>query len=336
MKRAVTILGLALSTIALIWIGLQLDLARAWSSLGRAELDLVALAALVYSSLFILRGLRWSRLLVPLASVSVRTATEVFLVGFFVNNLLPARLGDVARGVVLSRSTTVPAVASLSSIVLERVLDGLTVVLFLTVALEAAPPSADWVRGFQVMMTAAFAGALALCVAVVVARTRTLAVAERILSFAPRLCRTTQDLLNRVADGFMSLSSGRRIAEVGVLSLAIWSIEVLVYLILSKAFGFSMNPFGLMLVMAILTLGLSAPSAPAFVGVFEGLIMSAIGLYGVSESEAFAFAVMLHAVHFLPGSVLGLWAATKNGIEWSAISSESGSAPSPKAGAPAR
>ena len=322
MKRAVAILGLILSAAAVVWLGAQLDLERAWAALRGARPELIGLAAVLYTSLFVLRGLRWSRLLKPVAPVSIPSATEVFLIGFVANNVLPARLGDVARGIVLARQAALPTVASLSSVVLERIFDGLTVVFFLSVALEAAPPSADWVRSFQTMAATAFTLALALCVAIAVARTQTLAIAHRMLTFLPvRMRFALQSLLTRIADGLMSLSSRRLFAEVCFLSLVIWSVEVLVYIVIAKAFGFSVPAFGLVVVMAVLTLGLTAPSAPAFVGVFEGLIVSAIGLYGISGSEALAFAVVLHAVHFLPGSILGLWAATKSGIELSSIPS---------------
>ena len=103
--------------------------------------------------------------------------------------------------------------------------------------------------------------------------------------------------------------------EVLGLSLLVWSLEISVYVLVGKAFGLGVPAHGMALVMCVLTLGLTAPSAPAFVGVFEGLVVAAIGVYGVGDPLAPAFAVAMHIIHFLPGTLLGAVASWRLGLK---------------------
>jgi uncharacterized membrane protein YbhN (UPF0104 family) len=141
---------------------------------------------------------------------------------------------------------------------------------------------------------------------------RAIALATRPLpaSLRPRV----EALALRLLAGVLVLRSPTRTLTVVALSLAVWALEVGVYVLLARAFHLALDPSALTLTMAVLTLGLTAPSAPAFVGVFEGLVVAALALYGVGTSEATAFAIGLHLVHFVPGTALGLWAAARMGI----------------------
>ena len=144
--RIVTWLGVALSVGILGYMAVQFDLENTVEALRVANLTWLLPAAVLYLALFPLRGMRWRWLMRGVAEVPVRTATEVFMVGAMANNILPARLGDVARALVLSRQVGIPATTTFSNVMLERILDGLTVVGLLASVLVVAPPGAEWVR----------------------------------------------------------------------------------------------------------------------------------------------------------------------------------------------
>lgn len=312
------LVGLLISLALVTALVMSLDLGAVRAALGRAQPGPLALATLVYCALFPLRGLRWSLLLEPLAPVSPTLATRGFLVGFMANNVLPARLGDVVRALVLAREARVPRSATFATVLLEKVFDGVTVVGILGLALAlvpVAPDRAAQLRAVAGLMGLVFGGALTVCVLLAAMEGPTLARARRVLTPLPdRVGEALLNLLGKLASGLHVLRRPRRTAAILGLSITIWGLEVVVYGFVAGALGAALPFWGLALVMAILTLGLTAPSAPGFVGVFEALVIPALGLLGVPPEEAAAFALLLHAIHYVPGTLLGLAAAWMSGL----------------------
>lgn len=311
--RLVTWLGLLLSAGLLAWIATRFDLAAAGAALRLAQPGWLILATLVYCALFALRGVRWSILLTPMAPVSWRTAAEVFVVGFMANNVLPARLGDVARAYVLSRRRGIPAAGTFSSVMLERIFDGLIVVAFLNGVLWAAPPEGGWIRPVAYLSAAVFVGALGACAVAAFFEAPLLALLRRLLG-GSALGERLAGLVSRLARGLHALKSPKQTAQVIALSVVVWAIEVVVYVLVAKAFGLTIPTLGLVLTMCLLTLGLVAPSAPGFLGVFETVVVQALALYGVGGDAGLAYAVTLHLIHYVPGTLLGLAFTWKSGL----------------------
>lgn len=305
--------GIALSAVLVVVLVSTLDLEAVGAALAAAKPWPLLLATAVYAALFPLRGMRWSLLLKPLAEVPVPLATRAFLVGFMANNVLPARLGDVVRALVLARRAEVPRSSTFATVMLEKVFDGLIVVGFLTLA-SAALETRE-MGPVAAFMGAVFGGALLTCIALTAAEDATMALAERIGRPLPEgLQEKVLGTLRKLASGLHVLRDPRTSAGVLGLSLVIWSLEVVVYVGVAAALGIETTYLGLALVMSILTLGLTVPSAPGFVGVFEMLVIPAMGLLGVGAAEAAAFALLLHLIHYVPGTVLGAGAALQTGV----------------------
>ena len=313
--RVITWLGVALSAGLVYWLLSQFDPAETWAAIAAAKVGWVLAGAVVYGLLFLLRGLRWSILLEPIKPVSARTATEVFSVGVLANHILPARLGDVARAFVLARREQIGAATSFSSVMLERILDGLTVVGLMSLVLWVHPTQAAWITASATLAAGIFLVAIGVCLLVVFNERRVMELSAKLCARLPgQLGYRIHGILARLSTGLHALKSPQQIAKVLALSLLIWLIETSVYVFVGLAFGLDVPLLGMVLVMSVLTLGLTAPSAPGFVGVFEYLIIQAIGLFGVAGEQAAAFALTVHAVHFVPGTLLGLASAWKSGL----------------------
>ncbi|MEQ8276481.1 MAG: lysylphosphatidylglycerol synthase transmembrane domain-containing protein [Deltaproteobacteria bacterium] len=319
-KGLITWLGIALSVALLAWIVTKFDMKEALDALARANPAWLVAGAVVYAGLFALRGWRWALLLKPIKKVSAGTAGEVFAIGFMANNILPARLGDVARAFVLARREGITAAGSFSSVMLERILDGVVVVLFLNVVLWVDPPAAPWIGKMSLIASAIFVGAVVVCGLIAWNERPVLTVAKRALFFASdSLKQKVFGLIVRLAEGLHSLKSLSRTLEVIALSLLIWTIETSVYVLAGYAYGLEVPVLGMALVMSVLTLGLSVPSGPGFVGVFEGLIIQAVGLYGIVGPDAVAYALSVHMIHFVPGTLLGLAFSWRSGLKLSEL-----------------
>ncbi|MFO0728606.1 MAG: lysylphosphatidylglycerol synthase transmembrane domain-containing protein [Myxococcota bacterium] len=309
-------IGLLVSAAAIVILVRSFDVGAAMAALGRADPWWLLAAAIAYTLLFPLRGLRWSRLMAPVKAISVESASLVFAVGFMANNVMPARLGDVARALVLARREGLSTSTTLANIGLERVFDGLTVVGILLGVLTLAPPGAAWVEDVAWAMGGLFIVAVAFAAFLARAEGPALRILRALLSPFPRaLSEAVLGIATRLGHGLHVLRSGRQTLEVLGLSLLVWSLEISVYVLVGKAFGLGVPAHGMALVMCVLTLGLTAPSAPAFVGVFEGLVVAAIGVYGVGDPLAPAFAVAMHIIHFLPGTLLGAVASWRLGLK---------------------
>lgn len=305
--KLVAAAGVAVSAALVLYIAYKFDLRAAAGALALADMWWFVPAAGLYVLLFPLRGIRWSILLRDVKKVPVGSATEVFLVGFMANNLLPARLGDVARAFVLAKREGVSATSSFANVMLERVFDGLTVVGMLAAVLLIDPPAATWVRGVGGLFAALFVGVVVASALLAWNEAFALRLAARLLSPLPKkLSEKLLDLAAKLAKGLHTLKSPKATLQVIGLSILIWSAEVGVYFIAQRAFGLSIPPLGLVLTMAVLTLGLTAPSAPGFVGVYEYTLIKTVGLYGVGEPLAPAFAIAMHLIHYVPGTLLGL------------------------------
>ncbi len=332
MKRVVPILGVLVSIVLLGWIATRFDLAATAHAIGLANPVWLAAATVLYCLLFIVRGVRWAILLHHLKPVSIRDATEAFIIGFMANNLLPARLGDVARAFVIARRRAIPATGTFASVMLERIFDGLVVVGFLNGVLWLAPPPGTWIRPLAYIGAAIFVGAITVCVLIAFFEKPTLQLAR--LVFGPLPAGLTRKLLGIIAkltEGIRSLKSGAQTARVIALSIFVWTAEVAVYVLIARAFGLEIPVLGLVLVMCVLTLGLVAPSAPGFVGVFEAMVIEALALYTIAGPAAVAFAVTLHLIHYVPGTVLGLAFTWRSGLRLGDIRNAAHASGSPEA-----
>jgi uncharacterized protein (TIRG00374 family) len=338
--RLLTWVGVALSAGLVLHLARRFDLDDTLAAARLAAPGWLAAGAAVYALLFGLRGRRWAMLLEHLRPVSTRTATEVFAVGFLANNVLPARLGDVARAFVLARREGLRTAGTFSSVMLERIFDGVTVVALMSAVLWAAPPATSWIGPVARLSAAVFVGAILACALVAWNPRRVEAALDITLAWLPRgTLERLHRLVGQLGSGLHSLKSAAQTARVAGLSLAIWLTEAAVYVLVARAYDLEIPLPGLVLVMSVLTLGLSLPSAPAFVGVFEGLVVKAVEAYGVTGARAMAFAVTMHAIHFVVGSLIGLLAAYRSGLNLRDLRSAADRAndpPAEDAGTPAR
>jgi uncharacterized protein (TIRG00374 family) len=301
-------LGLGISV---VFIALALrgqDLGQIRGALRAADYRFLPPALLLYFTGVWVRALRWRALLTPVRRLRARDLFPVVVIGYMANNILPWRIGEFVRGYVLREREGIPTSASLATIAVERIFDGLTMLAFLLVASLFIPLDAA-VRRVAGAATIIFSLTLLVLFVVVFSdhfRNRLLALVLRPLPAA--LATRLGALVESFVGGLRILRSGRELAIVALCSLLAWGLESAMYLMIAPAFGLPLGPAGSLMTTAVANLATLIPSTPGYIGVFEtgvGLVVN--GVLGYEKALALSYAIVVHAALYFPITLWGLY-----------------------------
>jgi glycosyltransferase 2 family protein len=270
------------------------------------------------------RAWRWHYLLRPVKKISTRTMFPIVAIGYMGNNIYPARAGEVLRAVVLKRREAVPVSASLATVIVERIFDGVVMLSFIFVNLpELARLTHDSgfigsIRTAALVGTGAFVGALiAFLLAAMFpqhAETASEWLVHRLLP--TRFQENVLGLTSRFLGGLASLRSPREVLMVFLTSVVIWLFETGKYWFVMHAFDFEVGFFALMLMNGVVNLATTIPSAPGYVGTFDAPGIAVLVAYGVDQAMAAAYTLTLHVALWLPITALGAYYLAKEGVRW--------------------
>jgi hypothetical protein len=318
------------------WLGIVISLVFLYLALRGLRLDEVGGAlqganywwllpgVAVYFLAVWARAWRWHYLLHPVKSISTQTMFPIVAIGYMGNNIYPARAGEVLRAVVLKRREQVPVSASLATIIVERVFDGVVMLSFVFLNLpELARLTADSgfvgdIQSLAIWGAAAFLGALALFLLAAMFPERTETMVNKLVkSVAPdRFQERILDLSGRFLGGLESLHSPREALMVFLTSVVIWLLETGKYWFVMHAFPFEVSFFALMLMNGIVNLATTIPSAPGYIGTFDAPGIAVLVAYGVDRALAAGYTLVLHVALWLPITALGAYYLAQEGIQW--------------------
>lgn len=317
MKRWQVWVGVLVSALFLYRAVQGLHLGEVWSYLRQAKYGWIVPGVLVYFGGVWARTWRWHYMLRPLKRVPLARLFPMVCIGYFGNNVYPARAGEVIRSYVLKRKEGIAISASLATVLVERVFDGLVMLLFVFMALPFAPSLMDY-RRFVTLISLAFFTALGLFfwAAVQPHRVRGLYgwFADR-LPMGPVRARA-DEVVDRFLEGLHFLRRPEDVAMIFVTSVVIWLAETVKYWFVMHAFPFSVSFLVLMLMNGIVNLATTLPSAPGYVGTFDTPGIAVLVAFGVDRNVAAGYTAVLHAALWLPITVLGAWYMRREQVRW--------------------
>lgn len=319
MKRWQLAIGLLISAIFL-WLALRgLRLDTVWEALQHGNYWWLIPSVGVYFLAVWARTWRWHYMLRPLKIISLGRLFPVVVIGYMGNNVYPFRAGEVLRSYVLRRREDVAMSASLATVVVERVFDGLVMLMFVFAALPLAPLPSPNLRLVVIAASVLFFGALLLFFALAAMPERALRFTEIIVNaFLPiRVRRPILDMAHQFLEGLESLRSFRNVLMIFSTSVVIWLLETVKYWFIMQAFPFEVSFFALMLMNGVVNLATTLPSAPGYVGTFDTPGIAVLELYGVKAAVAAAYTLVLHAALWLPITLLGIYYMIHEGMGWS-------------------
>lgn len=319
MKRWQFWLGVLISAVFLWWALRGLKLAEVWVDIRTANYWWLIPSVLTYFVALWARTWRWDYMLRPLKRIPLSRLFPVVVIGYMGNNIYPFRAGEVLRSYVLRRRERVSMSASLATVIVERVFDGLVMLVFVFAALPLAPLPSEEIRSVVVVASAAFFGALILFFAIAAVPHRFLTLTEWLSHrFLPeRLRQPVIDFAERFMVGLESLRNFRNVLMIFVSSITVWLLETVKYWFVMHAFDFEVSFFALMLMNGIVNLATTLPSAPGYIGTFDGPGIAVLVLYGVESAIATAYTLVLHAALWLPVTLLGVIYMLREGLGWS-------------------
>jgi uncharacterized protein (TIRG00374 family) len=318
------LLGLVVSVIFLYWALRGVHPAEFVRQVRAANAGLFLLSVAVATLTFPARASRW-RIILAARSPGVRwkPVWHATAIGFMANNLLPARTGELARGYAASRLVGLPFAASIGSIAVERVFDGLIVVLLMALAIAWSEfPAAVTLGSTSISTIAAWMGALFIVMLLLLfvlvhaprkGLSRLAAVLRRLLP------ERAAEFLVRMAvsfiEGLSILRAPQDFARVVIWSFAVWLVNAGAFYLGFLAFHIGPLPLtSPLLLQGIVAIGVAIPSSPGFFGPFEALSRVSLGLYGVPADPAVSFAVGTHLGWFVPITAIGLYYLARSGL----------------------
>ncbi len=318
MKRSYLILGIIISAAFLWWALSGLELEQVWDDMRQAQYWWLLPSVAVYFVGVWVRTWRWDYMLRPLKPIPVRRLFPVVVIGYMGNNIYPFRAGEVLRAYVLRRREQIPMSGSLATVVVERVFDGLVMLMFVFAALPLAPLPSSEIQTLVVLASLAFFGAMVVFFIMAAQPQRFMRLSrwfsDRLLP--DRIATPLLGFLERFLDGLASLRNFRQVLMIFFTSIIIWLLETIKYWFVMHAFDFEVSFFALMLMNGVVNLATTLPSAPGYVGTFDGPGIAVLVLYGIPQSIAAAYTLVLHAALWLPITLLGGYYMLREGLGW--------------------
>ena len=331
MKRWQFWVGLVISAVFL-YVSLNgMKLSEVWRALQTAQYAWILPGVAVYFVGVWVRAWRWHYLLRPLKKIPTSTMFPIVTIGYMGNNIYPARAGEVLRAAVLKQREGVPISASLATVVIERIFDGVVMLAFVFINLpELARLASGAVKiggfGIEVIAivgTVVFVGALLVFLAAAMFPKVTERFVDVFIRLLPvRFREKTRDLVMRFLTGLESLRSPQEALMIFFTTVIIWLLETAKYWFVMHAFW--NNPadfaqvsfFALMLMNGIVNLATTLPSAPGYVGTFDAPGIAVLVAYGVPPEVAAGYTLVLHAALWFPITALGAYYYFRQPLRW--------------------
>lgn len=327
-------LGVLVSLFFLVWVlnDLLPEIELFWISLRQAQYLWLLPGVAVYFLGVWARAWRWHYLLRRIKSVPTRTMFPIVAIGYMGNNIYPARAGEVLRAVVLKRREGISVSASLATIIVERIFDGLVMLAFVFVNLPelsrltagAGIARAGSIRQIALGGALLFFGALMVFLIAAMFPQRTQALVAWVTNrFVPHRWRKQfLSLSERFLSGLEALRSPLDVWMIFFTSVVIWLFETAKYWFVMHAFPFHVSFFALMLMNGIVNLATTLPSAPGYIGTFDKPGIAVLEAYGVSTAVASSYTIVLHIALWLPITALGAYYLWREGLRWEAALKE--------------
>lgn len=268
-----------------------------------------------------LQGVRWSLLLTPVGRIRPLRATQAIYAGLFTNEVVPLRLGELLRGLLVSRWLGAGVRRVIPSLVVERFLDALWLAVGIGLAAIFMPLPKDLLEAGDVLGAVVLA-ATASFLWIIFRKERRLEHGAQLAAPPSGVLERASSFLGTLASGLRDIGVSRNLYLAALLSAAMLMCQAAAVWFVMLAYGLRLPPAAGAVVTLIVRLGTAIPNAPANVGSFQFFTVLALGLFGVDKTLAAGFSIVDFAVLTVPLWLLGLLAVARCGMSLASLRSE--------------
>lgn len=320
-RQTLSLIGGTLLSLLFLWLAArQVHLWEVWSALQQANLWWVGAALAAFLATQGVKAARWKALFYPEHGARrLGKLLRLIYIGQMVNAALPARLGELARAYILARTEAVSGAYVLGTIVLEKALDSLMLLLVVLIT-SIFMPFPSWVKGSSLVVSGGMV--VLLTVMTILSRWEGRLPCRVAQAFAPTSWLGRLGVMAAIQRAALSLRPLRSFRMNLVLwgwSAGNWALMILTNLLMFRAFSLHLPWTAAPLLLAILNIGIIVPSSPGRIGIFHYLCVLTLGLYGVDAALALACGILLHAVVYVPIFLLGAYYLWRENLSWARL-----------------
>ena len=297
--------GYTLSAISLIWVFRGFNFRQTLSDLESLDWRYVTIAVIFDLSVYLSHAWRWNLLLRPVARPSYWRSVQAIYIGLYANEILPLRTGELIRCYLLSHWNDIPISLAISSAGIERIFDGIWLVVALLITTQLTPLPRYLIDGTEVMGIG-LCVLLGLLIFIAVHKQRAHAVFSE-TSWASGL--------RHIVEGIHAMGNWRTMLAVAGASLIYLLLQIVPVWALMEGYGLDLSIGVAAAVYIILRLGTVIPNAPGNAGLYQFFCVLGLGLFDVPKSTAVGFSLMMFGVLTLPLLVGGFVAMAFTGLK---------------------
>ncbi|MCE5307904.1 MAG: flippase-like domain-containing protein [Acidobacteriales bacterium] len=313
--------GYVVGAACLVWLFHDVHPREILSSVARFQWQWAALAIVFDILSYICQGGRWRLLLHPLGEIGILKTTQAIYAGLFASEVLPMRFGEVVRMYLVSRWLHVDFAELLSSIVVERLFDGVWLALSIGIAAIFVPVPENLLDAADVFGAIILATVM-LFVFLVMRRRKGPSKVPVETATVWKPIRLATRMWRHMEDGLWRIGLSREFWGSFGLSLAMLAVQAVSFWLMMLACGLWMSFWTGTVVLLIVHLGTTIPNAPANVGTYQFFVVIGLSLFGVDKASATAFSCVVFFFLTLPLWLIGFFSLSRSGMTLASIRQE--------------
>ncbi|MBQ3834450.1 MAG: flippase-like domain-containing protein [Elusimicrobia bacterium] len=316
-KHSLKIILGCLVSIILIWLCIRnIDFKQSISLIKNANISLIFVGVLVYAFSYVVRSIRWEYILIPLKKIKIFGSFFFLIFGFFMNNILPLRLGEFVRALVAGEKLKISKSSVFATIVVERLMDVIIFIIAFFLIGMFVPNIPGWLQKSFILCAIIFGLAFIVLFFMSKDEEKFLKILYK-FHLPQKLNEFIKSIFLKFASGLKFFQNKKLVFNVFLTSVIVWYIEAWAYKIFFMSFGVDVSIIQCLFVIVTTGIATMLPTAPAFIGAIEGVGMVTLGLFGISETMAFTSMAATHFVEMMTVYALGVIGIIKERISFS-------------------
>lgn len=295
-------IGLITSLILVVFLLYFVDFHEVIANIKKVNVITLIILLIIYFISIILRSYRWKYIIGQQRPQHLKVVFKAFVYGYMLNQLLPAKLGEVARAEYLAQKENSGRTYFLGTIVVERVFDVAVISLFLAFSVLFSDTVLNLVKGNYLIIILFIAIILTIIILAI-----NLSLFKKITSLLPdKLEQISNRIIDNITSAFKLFTSPKQIILLFFMTLFIWCITCFIFYLIINDLNITLPYYAYFFIVSAGTFGMVIPSTSGNIGVYHAVAVGALMLFMVPKENALTFAIIAHAIDFFPSIIIGL------------------------------